>query len=148
MGVPGVDPARALRLADSVGARRMLLLGISMVERVLDVRPFPVLADLAAADPHVSSLADVLMPALLSPGGADHRSGRARVASRLLLADRRVDGVLGAWRAVVTPKPTDWSAVSLPDELYGGYYLVRMLRVARYVLRLGGGRASDVFDEH
>lgn len=145
----GVDPDRALALARGVGASRMLLLGIHVVERVLRFTPVAELAGAARADADVMRLADELLPALLMAGGPDIRSPVARVGARVRLMDRRLDGVTGVARAVLTPRFSDWEAVRLPDALYPLYYLVRGGRLIAYAIGRDRGRDGvDVFDAH
>ena len=147
--VPGADPAAALAIARGAGARRMLLLGVAMVDRVLDVRPAPELAALASEDRSVGRLLATVLPATLAHGGPDYRTSGARVATRVRLADRARDGILGAWRAVVTPTSADWAAVNLPDPLFPLYVPVRLGRLLAFALGRGRGHGDiDVFDEH
>ncbi len=149
MRVPGVDYRAALDIATGVGARRMFLLAVAIVDRVLDFRPAPEMAALIAADPAIERLLARILPATLARGGPDIGSSSGRVATRMRLADEPLDGLRRALRAVVTPTPSDWAAVDLPDVLYPLYAPVRLGRLVAFVL--GGGRnrgEHDVFDEH
>jgi hypothetical protein len=147
LAVEGVDPDRALRLARSVRARRALLLGVALVDRILGSRPIASLADRAADDPAVQALVDTLEPALLAAGGPDIGRASDRVRTRVRMADRSFDGWIGAARAIVTPTPVDWEAVPLPDALLPLYYPVRLARVGAFVLRRRGD-GPDIFDVH
>ena len=144
-----VDPGRVLGLARSVRARRALLLGVALVDRILSYRPIPVLAEQAADDPAVQGLADSLEPALLAAGGPDIGRASGRLRTRVRVADRRLDGYLGAVRAIVTPTPADWAALPLPDALLPLYYPVRLARVAAFALgRRRGPDGQDILDVH
>ena len=144
--VPGADPALALRIADGARARRMLLFAVAMADRVLDMRPAPELAAQARADPNVGKVLDHLLPAVLAPGGPDHRSPHARVGMRSVLADGRIDAVRGIWRAVVTPTESDYAAIRLPDAIWPAYHVVRLGRLALYYLSVRRGSEIEVFD--
>ena len=147
ISVPGADPGAALRIADGAHARRMLLFAIAMVDRILHVRPVPELAMLARSDEKLTRVVDDLLPVVLAAGGADYRSPHDRVGIRAALADRRADAAVGLVRTVMTPIPSDYAAVSLPDALFRGYHLVRLARLMRYYAQ-GRRRVSgvDVFD--
>ncbi len=147
--VPGVDLAAALRLANGVRSRRMLLLAAAMAERILAVQVDEELAQLAAADENVVALVETLVPALLVPGRPDLRAAEARVGSRVRLADRRRDGVIGASRAAFTPNQSDWQSVPMPDGLFALYYPIRVARLLAFLLGIGRDReGSDVFNVH
>ena len=132
--VPGADTDAALQIADGAHARRMLLFAVAMADRILDVRPAPDLAARARADDRLGRVLDDIMPAVLAPGGPDHRSPHARVGTRIALADRRTDALRGMWRAIVTPTPADYAAVRLPDAVWPAYQLVRLGRLAHFYL--------------
>ena len=132
--VLGADADAALRIAHRARARRMLLFAVAMVDRILDVRPAPDLAAQARADSQLGRVLESILPAVLAPGAPDHRSPQVRVGTRAALADRRRDAVHGMWRAVITPKASDYATVRLPDAVWPAYHLVRLGRLAHFYL--------------
>jgi hypothetical protein len=149
LNVRGVDFDAALRLADGVRSRRMLLSAVDVADQILGVRVDPHLAELARMDKQVSAITRRILPALTAAGGPDLRRAQTRVRDRIDLADRLSDGVVGALRAIATPNESDWQSLALPDRLLPLYYPVRSLRVLKFALGIGRGEtAFDVFDVH
>jgi hypothetical protein len=138
----GVDAAALVHLATGAGARRMLLLGVALIEQVLATVPLPGLLDLARTDRAVVALSDDLVPIILGDG--PHRApARTQLRLSMGLADRRADAYRKLWRSSVTPTVSDWKTVPLPDALWPLYYPVRLGRLATsYVI--GDLRPGDV----
>jgi hypothetical protein len=128
---------RALAVrAGEAGARRTLLLALHLAGTTLGLPVPPPLAEAAAADPEVPSLAEEARGLWFAPGEAEE-STAANLRFNYRLCDGRGDRARYAARWLFTPTPEDWSWVRLPRPLAPAYRALRPLRLA---LRYGPGR--------
>jgi hypothetical protein len=115
--------------ATTLGARRILSLGLFLAADLLAAKiPEEVLKSVQP-DPKVEKLAAHIREQLFK-----ERSAPAGVFDEAVtlvsLRERRRDRLKACIRLVTTPRRYDWMFLSVPDSLFLLYYLVRPLRLA------------------
>jgi Uncharacterised nucleotidyltransferase len=146
-----LDWDHILREARAHRAERMLLLGLSLTQKLLRT-PLPENINLLAEDKSVVSLNSQVCQALIRP------SEPSELAAHLFLIRTRehwIDRVRYILRFILTPASVEWSLVRLP-RIFSPLYSA--LRITRGFLKLGtlarrwarkrrgnlGGRAADL----
>lgn len=124
-------------LRDPYHAPRAVLLGVWLAHEIAGAPLAPATHAAIALDAEVAPLAAAARAHLAAPSSADDRE---ETAAKLAFNLRVQRGVAARarfiYRWVSWPSPEDWSAVSLPDWMFGAYRLLRPLRLARrYVAR-------------
>jgi hypothetical protein len=130
---PELDWHRVLIAATSAGARRRLLVGLALAQRLkrLDL-PQGIMRSMAA-DTEVEVIADALWAGLYD----DHAHRFPLSKWHLRMRDSRADMLAFACRLGVTPTDDDWTWVQLPGNLWWLYPALRPLRLsAKYGRRL------------
>jgi putative nucleotidyltransferase-like protein len=127
---PRIDWDRCVRLAESLRAQRMLLVGLNLASRIFSVRLPDRITSLVRGDSVADSIAarierNFFVGDRPSPGAAARFNYR-----RGLLA-----GPLAGWRyalrLTVAPSDDDWSTMRLPRFLSPLYFALRPLRLLR-----------------
>jgi hypothetical protein len=132
----GGKVAPVLAMASAVHARRTVLLGLSLVHRLLGA---PVESDALreiAGDAGLAELA-AEAEAVLFGDEIEGDDTAARMRFNLRARDGAMDRARSAGRWLFAPSPEDWGWVSLPDALFPLY---RVLRPVRLLVRHGRGR--------
>lgn len=135
---PDLDWAAALERAERYGAGRIVRLGLTLAQDLLDA-PLPEsIAAQVRADAVAVSLARQIARELFAEASSFEGLMR-RFWFRLRLHGQVGGGLRYASRMVLLPTEEDWEAVRLPQALHGLYYLVRPARLAwRYGMGLLG----------
>lgn len=119
-----------LEEAEKAGIRRLLLLGLSLAHRLLQT-PLPeFISAKVEADSAIRALAIEVRERLFREDVAPRsffQTARFLLRSR----ERRLDRIRFCNRLLRTPTPGDWAFVSLPDNLFFLYHLVRPLRILK-----------------
>jgi hypothetical protein len=124
---PAMDWDAVLDRAAEWRRRHMVLLGLALAHDLLEA-PLPerVLREIEA-EPAVGRLARVVRERLFDPYAGE--TGVLRMARFHAAAmDRWRDAAVYLLRLSATPTPGDWGAVTLPEWLMAGYYVVRPIR--------------------
>jgi hypothetical protein len=128
------DPARCLRRAGALRARRTFLLGLALARRLLGLPLPPELAAAAASEPGLDALCDQAEARLFGPEPEEETAANLRF--NLAARDSRADRLRYAWRWATIPSPEDWAWLPLPDPLLPAYRVLRPLRLlVRYLPR-------------
>lgn len=130
---PSLDWDAVLAGAARWRRRRMLLLGLGLAHDLLETAlPERVLGAIQD-DPAVGRLAGAAGGRMFDPGaGETGVIGMARFHAAAM--DRRRDALVYLFRLATTPTPGDWGAITLPEWLTAGYYVVRPIRfLVQYV---------------
>lgn len=131
-----VDLRALVHRAGEAGGRRTVLLALHLAGTTLGLPLPPPLAEAAAADPEVPSLAEEARGLWFAPAEAEE-STAANLRFNYRLCDGRTDRARYAARWLFTPTPEDWSWLRLPGPLAPAYRALRPLRLA---LRYAPGR--------
>jgi len=125
-----------VRLAESAGCRRQLLVGAGLAQTLLDA-PLPkemkqgIEADKASVQLIVERAARMFTHSFMLP------DKRAKVLWSIKIADRTREGLETELRKIAIPQSSDWNAYELPSAFTRLYYPLRLLRLmAKYVKQL------------
>ncbi|MGH9580159.1 MAG: nucleotidyltransferase domain-containing protein [Terriglobales bacterium] len=114
--------------ARSVGAERLLALGLHLAENLLGATACPDLRSRVQRDPAIQSLAAEARESMLR-----HDAPATRPLELfwffLRSRERWADRLRCALRVVLMPELSDWQAVNLPSGAHGLYPLVRVVRL-------------------
>jgi hypothetical protein len=125
-----------LQDADRLGLRRILLLGLSLADNLLDATIPVELRRATAGDAVVKTLAHQVQQHLF----AEQRAATGLIGGVLLnlkMRERKRDRVASFLRLMLTPRSYDWMSLSLPESLFFLYYPLRPLRLAgKYGVRI------------
>ncbi|MGH9651665.1 MAG: nucleotidyltransferase family protein, partial [Terriglobales bacterium] len=129
---PNLDCRRVSEEADAAGARRLLLLGLGLENRLLG-EPLPAeLAQQVQQDSLIQPLIEEVCGSLAGPPPENWQLHRFWM--RTLKPGERAAYVL---RSALTSTPAEWSLVNLPAFLFPLYVPLRLARlVAKYAARL------------
>ncbi len=142
---PGLDWEATLARAQRYGAGRIVRLGLTLAQQLLEA-PLPAaVAAQVRADAAAASLAQQITGELFAETNSFEQLVR-RFWFRVRLHGRLGGGLRYAARLLFQPTEADWEAVRLPRPLYGLYYLVRPARLAwRYGMGvMGRARVPDL----
>jgi len=121
-----IDWKRCLELARKQGCERMLLLGLSLAEALLETDiPEPV-RDHMHADPRARQLAEQLQADFFRDEGRRPNVMEA-FQPFLPLRERFRDKLLYCWRNATTPRVNHFGIVSLPRFLWFLYVPIKLL---------------------
>ena len=127
---PAMNWDEVLRITESLGAGRMLFLGLALAHGLLDA-PLPVeILARVRADGVACEIADEIRQMLMSrPSHALDAAGRLRFRRRMLAS------FVGGWRYVarlaIVPAEEDWMMMRLPHSLAPLYIALRPFRLLR-----------------
>ena len=120
---------RLLQRAKDARLRRQALLGLSLARKLLGAMvPLEVVEE-AEADPIVVALRRWVAQNLWVRNGED-LGFLEQTSFYLQIQDSFQDKVRHVWCRLAIPTLEDWRWVSLPDSLYGLYFVIRPLRLA------------------
>lgn len=125
---PQLDWDAVQKRAQSFKAQRMLKLGLTLANRLLDA-PLPAeIKQKTSTDSSVSAVAEIVETRLLS-----RQTPHLGAAARLQFRRRLVPGVWAGWRyaarLAVVPAEEDWMMVRLPPSLAPLYIALRPFRL-------------------
>jgi Uncharacterised nucleotidyltransferase len=127
---PQLDWEGVYRFADSVGARRMLHLGLALADRLFEIRLPNGIRSRVQADTVAGEVASQIRRRLLSrsilPLGA-----RASFRYRRRMVPGALAGFRYALRLATVPAAEDWHTIRLPRPLAPLYAALRPLRLLR-----------------
>jgi hypothetical protein len=126
---PGADWTTVLRHAETIGARRMLLLGVHLAVEVLDAPVPDEVRRRIAREPGVAAALMEWMQFFQRP--AIEQGLLARMPFHLRCRERFGDRVAYTFRLLTTPTVEDWRLVSLPEPLAFLYLFLRVPRLLR-----------------
>jgi hypothetical protein len=118
------------RDASRLGIVRIVGITLLLVHRLLGA-PIPAAALAAiASDRQAENLADEIRSAILSSHDCNPESpAYFRLMTRV--RERAQDRARFLWRLLFTPSLGEWSTVTLPNELFGLYRIVRLFRLVK-----------------
>ena len=132
-----------LRNATTLGARKILSLGLLLARDLLGASVPPEVLRSLAPDRRVKSLAEQIRAQLFTEQSVP-QGLFAEAATLMSLRERRRDRFKAGVRLALTPRSYDWMFVSVPDSLFFLYYLLRPFRLAaKYGARLFNGSARQ-----
>ena len=115
--------------AASARARRILALGLRLVQQCSDVKlPAPVLARIDSDGAMQRMAAQIRKQLFTTSGPADSTETNLY---NLRVMDRKRDALISALRAIFVPTLPDWQALALPAALHPLYYAFRPLRLSK-----------------
>lgn len=138
---PALDWTALVERAEAAGVRRILLLGLALAQDLFSSRiPVPV-SSAIARDPMCHWLVQQSKGLLFGPSadpGSVTRVSRYHLRSRERIGDR----VRYVWRSVTTPRVIHYRMVRLPDSLFFGYVVVKLVHdyLVLPIWNLGKGR--------
>jgi len=125
-----------LRNATTLGARKILSLGLLLATDLPGASIPPEVLRSLAPDRRVKSLAEQIRAQLFTKQSVP-QGLFAEAATFISLRERRRDRFKAGVRLALTPRSYDWMFVSVPDSLFFLYYLLRPFRLAgKYGARL------------
>jgi hypothetical protein len=138
-----IDWVTVIERAAQARAKRMLGLGLRLVEEFSDVRiPAHVLAAVDS-DHTMQQMARRIRAQLFTVFGAADSTETNLYNLRVM--DRKRDAVLSGLRAIFIPTLPDWQALALPARLHSFYYAYRPLRLSKiYWRRLIASKERNV----
>jgi hypothetical protein len=123
-----LDWKRVLQEAESGGALRMLLLGLSLAQGLLNATLPDEVRRMIDGDNTIESLVREIRARLFQT--SSHAVGSlTEVLFHLKVHERLSDKMRYVLRYATTTNPADWDFISLPDKLFFLYRLVRPLRL-------------------
>jgi hypothetical protein len=130
---PGLDWTTLVKVAESAGSERLLLLGLRLADDLLGVpAPEPIMSR-ARADRQVTRLSKMISEQLFESAPTDLEADRAKSLLQLLSRERLWHKL---WLAA-TPNESDWEVMRLPKSLSSLYYVIRPFRLlGKYGRRL------------
>jgi hypothetical protein len=138
---PTLDWAALMERAEEAGVRRILLLGVALAQDLFCISLPAAVSSAIERDHTCRWLVQQSRIHLFGPAtdpGSVNRVSRYHLRSRERLGDR----IGYVWRTVTTPRLVHYRMVRLPDSLFFGYVVVKL--VHDYVLlplwKLGTGR--------
>ncbi len=136
---PRLDWDLVSRQADAAGARRLLLLGLGLAQRLFGAAPPVRVLSEIHRDSHVQSMIEEVCQGLARPGREPW------VLHRFLLRGlgprQRFAYLL---RSMLTPTPAEWNLMNLPAPLFPLYSVLRLARLTgKYAARAWRGRPED-----
>jgi hypothetical protein len=120
---------RLLQRAKEARLRRQALLGLSLAQELLGAPAPPEVMEEADADPSVVAVRRWVAQNLWARNGED-LGFLKQTSFYLQTQDSFQDQVRHVWCRLAIPTLEDWRWVSLPDSLYGLYFVIRPLRLA------------------
>ncbi len=139
---PDLDWDRVLALADALHCRRMVFMGLFLVQALFRT-PLPVpVRDRMAADGMARTMAEERAAMLFTKGEVRDHFGRrlSEIPFFLALRDRRADRVRYLVRRLFHPTIKDWRTSPLPPRLSFLYFLLRPVALCADLARAGIGR--------
>ncbi|HEX8141792.1 MAG TPA: nucleotidyltransferase family protein [Pyrinomonadaceae bacterium] len=133
---PNMAWERLLEEAGVVGVRRMLLLGLLLVNDLLDVALPEVIRKEITADTTISALAAYVRRNLFAEASSPPGTAES-LFFNYKIRERRWDAARYCYYMTVPPTPAEWMAVDLPTNLSFLYYLVRPARLIKKHTSLG-----------
>jgi hypothetical protein len=139
---PDMDWESLCKEASTLRVYRMLLLGIFMVNDLLEV-PLPqALEQEVKADANIKALSLQVRRNLFTDAPSSPEPGES-LYFNYKIRERRWDGARYCYYITVPPTPAEWAALDLPEHLSFLYYLIRPVRLikkhaASQLRRLGG----------
>lgn len=124
---------RVLQRAKDSGLRRQALLGLSLARELIGAPASPEVMEEADTDPSVVAACRWVAQNLRVRKGGD-TGFLERTSFYMQTRDSLKDKVRHVWCRLAIPTSEDWRWVSLPDSLYGLYFVIRPLRLALKVL--------------
>jgi hypothetical protein len=124
---PTIDWKRCFELARKQGCQRMLLLGLTLAEALLETELPRSALDSIYADPKVRQLAEQMQADFFRVGERRPNVFEAFHHPFLPLRERFRDKLLYCWRNVTTPRVNHVGIVSLPRFLWFLYVPIRLL---------------------
>lgn len=122
---PSLNWVATLQRAERQGCERMLLLGLSLANRLLQALLPPTVRKLTE-QPAVSALARDVERALFADRGAP-TSIYAVSLFRIRMRERLRDRWRYVWRTVTTPRIQHFEMIALPDALFFGYVPIKLI---------------------
>jgi len=123
------DWPRLLQRAKDSGLRRQALLGLSLARELLGAPAPAEVVEEADADPSVVAVRLWVAQNLWVRNG-ENLGFLKQTSFYLQTQDSFKDKVRHVWCRLAIPTSEDWRWVSLPDSLYGLYFVIRPLRLA------------------
>ena len=120
---------RLLQRAKGARLRRQALLGLSLARELLGAPAPPEVVEEVEADPSVVAIRRWVAQNLWVRNGED-LGFLKQTSFYLQTQDSFQDKVRHVWCRLAIPTSEDWRWVSLPDSLYGLYFVIRPLRLA------------------
>jgi hypothetical protein len=118
-----------LENAKTLGARRILSLGLFLASDLLGAAMPPEVWKAVQPDAQVKKLAGQIREQLFTSRSST--GGKfAEAVTLVTLRERRSDRLRACLRLAASPRSYDWMFLSVPDSLFFLYYLVRPLRLA------------------
>lgn len=139
---PDLDWDRVFTLADALHCRRMVLMGLFLVQTLFrSPLPAPV-RDRMAADKTARTMAEERAATLFTKDEARDHAGRrlSEIPFFLALRDRRADRVRYLVRRLFHPTIKDWRTSPLPPRLSFLYFLLRPVALCADLARARIGR--------
>ena len=120
---------RLLQRAKEARLRRQALLGLSLARELLGAPVPPEVMEEADTDPSVAAVRRWVAHNLWT-GNGETLGFLKQTSFYLQTQDSFKDKVRHVWCRLAIPTSEDWRWVSLPDSLYGLYFVIRPLRLA------------------
>jgi hypothetical protein len=121
--------AKVVDLTVKARAKRILGLGLRLVENLFDLEIPPEVFKAVDAGSHMQAFANKICDELFTqPSRAESIDTNLY---NLKIMDRKRDAFASVWRAILVPTLSDWEALSLPAALHPLYYGYRPLRLSK-----------------
>lgn len=126
---PRLDWNAALQTADSLGARRMLLLGLSLAHELIEAPLRKPIAEQIEADAAIPGLTALVRRKITIE--KQSWSGASRLRFRFALVQERGEAMRYVWRLVTAPAEDEWSGEETSGFASRVQALVRPFRLMR-----------------
>ena len=124
---PAIDWATVLQRAEDAHAKRILALGLHLVEAFTDVK-----VALHVVDPVMKRLATQIKNEIFLV--SQTIDSRETNLYNFKVMDRKRDALISTLRSLFVPTLPDWEAIAIPAPLHPLYYAVRPLRLSQHYL--------------
>jgi hypothetical protein len=131
---PDLDWQRLLDRARACGAKRMLLLGLRLAEKILSAELPSEIREAIGQDSAVEGLCDWINSNIYVTPSLS-LSSLQTIRFHLRTRERTRDRIRYLFLLVFTPSYSDWKALRLPGYLFSLYYFIRPFRLTWQLLR-------------
>lgn len=135
LGSESIDGSRIAGIALQCHLQRIVAVALLMAEKIGDVRIPAELRTLMAQDPQASAMASALFQNAVSGAEQFPPESLAYFGMFAQMRERRMDRVLLFVRLFLTPGSSEWRMVHLPSGARWFYHPIRVLRLAKRLLR-------------
>lgn len=128
---PGLDWQKAVEIAEKIGSKQMLFIGITLTHELLDTALPEKVFEQVTADKKIKKLSDQVTKSMFPENynTENQLTSRRFVAWHLITMDQKLDSICYGLRLLTNPTKRDWEVFPLPANLAFLLYVLRPIRL-------------------